>query len=277
MRSANEKCSSDLINIRIFNTSADNPLFNSLHDNCLTKIDVDLCMIDFVVNLVAMKNMLKFGDTLQKYFHKNQQNTNIKAIELKQPNKLSSNQNQNQILLSDTAIKALLGRKTTQNQIDSNLVDFKINAKFDGVRARICTTRKNYFQADMTCFETTVTGKRSETLIDISLNSISIRDLEPNTIYNKVLSLKEDQNELINLQITLINPPKSKINFDSDIEKQYQKEKFYFRNYLNEEHFDIIVKANISKLRAVFLFKQLNILMVNYLYKIFKTFLRKLI
>lgn len=173
----------------------------------------------------------------------------------------------NQVLLSETAIKTLLGRKTqTQPQTvnDSNLVEFKINAKFDGLRARICTTRKNYFQADMTCFETTVTGKASETVVDISLNSISVVDLDPNSIYNKVLSLKEDQNELVKLQVTLVNPPRSKNSFDAEIEKRYQKEKFYFRNYLNEEHFDIILKANISKLRAVFLFKQLNTLMVRY-------------
>lgn len=116
----------------------------------------------------------------------------------------------------------------------------------------------------MTCLETTVTGKASETVVDISLNSISVVDLDPNSIYNKVLSLKEDQNELIKLQVTLVNPPRSKNSFDAEIEKRYQKEKFYFRNYLNEEHFDIILKANISKLRAVFLFKQLNTLMVRY-------------
>lgn len=75
IRSANEKCSSDLINIRILNTNEENPQFSSLYNNCLTKIDVDLCMIDFVANLIALKNLFKFTDTLQTYFHRNQQNT----------------------------------------------------------------------------------------------------------------------------------------------------------------------------------------------------------
>lgn len=80
MRSVNEKRSTDLINIRISNTSSDSPVLNSsLHENCLTRIDVDLCMIEFVVNLIAMKNMLKFAHNLQRYFDKSGNNENISS------------------------------------------------------------------------------------------------------------------------------------------------------------------------------------------------------
>lgn len=70
IRSANEKRSSDLINIRISNTSSDSPVLGSIHENVLTRVDIDLCMIEFVLNLIAMKNMLRFSNNLQRYFNK---------------------------------------------------------------------------------------------------------------------------------------------------------------------------------------------------------------
>lgn len=155
---------------------------------------------------------------------------------------------------------------TPRFQIDTNLIEFKVNAKFDGIRARVCTMRKNYFQADLEHFETTLTGKLAEIVIDLSLNSISVVDISDSSLllYQKMLSLNESQEkqELIKLQVRLISPPKTNLNRVSELAKVYQKEKFFFRNYLNEEHFDLFIKANISKLRIVFLFKQLNTFMV---------------
>lgn len=75
MRSANEKSSSDLINIFIVNTSAENPFLGSLHENVLTRIDIDLCMVDLVVNLIALKNIINFATDLEKYFNKGQAQT----------------------------------------------------------------------------------------------------------------------------------------------------------------------------------------------------------
>lgn len=172
-----------------------------------------------------------------------------------------------QVLLSDTMIKNILENKSKSQQpprflIDSSLVEFKINAKFDGVRARICTPRRNYFEAHLTRFETTVTAKLTEIAIDVSLNSITMLDMDPATIYDKMLSLKEDQNELVKLQIKLVNPPKTKLEDDSELGKLYQKQKFFFKNYLNEQHFDIFITAHISKLRTIFLFKHINTFLV---------------
>lgn len=179
--------------------------------------------------------------------------------------------NANQVLSSDEMIKSLVeGKQKSVSRkqqpsllLDfSNLIEYKINAKFDGIRARVCTQRKNYFQANLEHFETTVTGKLDEIVVDLSLNSISILDIAGGDGYNKILSLKEDQKDLIKLQVRLATPPRTTLNHVSDLARQYQREKFFFKNYLNEEHFDLTVKANISKLRVVFLFKHLNTLMV---------------
>lgn len=273
LRSVNEKSSSkssgDLINIRIINTSVDSPTLNSLHANTLTKVDVDLCMIDFVVNLIAIKNMLKLADNLERYLKQTStESTSVDlASKLMKPKAKSS---ANQVLLSDFKIMSLLNSKGENKNskkpkflVDENLIEFKLNARLDGIRARICTSKKNYFQVEVKKFESVVTGKLAEMDVDLSLNSITVLDLDSSLFYSKMLSLKEDSQNLINLQVRLVNPPRTSLNSLSDIAKQYQKEKFYFKNYLNEEHFDIIVKANISKLQVVFLFKQLNTFMVS--------------
>jgi hypothetical protein len=65
-------------------------------------------------------------------------------------------------------------------------------------------------------------------------------------------------------QWMLVNAPKGEST--SDMADVLQREKFYFRNYLDAEHFDLVVKANISKLRFMFLMRHLNTLLVSVIF-----------
>ncbi len=49
-----------LIDIEIIQTDSQSPTLNTMHENILTKIDVQVCSIDFVLNLVALRNLLTF-------------------------------------------------------------------------------------------------------------------------------------------------------------------------------------------------------------------------
>lgn len=134
-----------------------------------------------------------------------------------------------------------------------------------GVSARVTTTTVDYFQLNVTKLDATVLTQPVNTQINLVLNSISVQDLQATSQYRNIVSLKESTENLITVQLMLLNAPRAESA--SDIADVFQREKFYFKNYLDQEHFDLVVKANISKLRFMFLMKHLNTLLVGYFNK----------
>ena len=143
---------------------------------------------------------------------------------------------------------------------NSNLIELKLNAKMDGIRARVSTRKPNYFLINVNNFEVNLTSKSTEKNIELILNSISVQDLDTTAIYKNIVSLKENTDNLIHINLVMFNSPPIS---DSKLANKCQSEKFYFKNYLNEDYFDLIVTANISKLRLMFLYKHLNTVLVN--------------
>ena len=175
-------------------------------------------------------------------------------------------------LLNDDQIKNLLAKytkpaekqtKVADSNEYSNYTELKLSANMDGIRARVCTSRQNYFKVSVENLEVSVLNKGNEQNLGFVLNSISVQDLEPHVTYANIVSLMENTSNLINVQLTLVNTPRTSLSSSSLLAAQYQSEKFYFRNYLNENHFDLTVNANISKLRLMFLYKHLNTVLVS--------------
>jgi hypothetical protein len=279
-RSLTNKSGNNLIDIKLVQTDKDSPTLKLLHDSVLMNVSIQLCSIDFVVNLIAIKNMLSFVDSFQK-------SINLADYQQYQADIDSLNQSKSQIgkksaktglsnvpLLNDDQIKKLLAKYTpfkfaqdakadTQKSTEaSSVIELKLSAKMDGVSARLCTSKQNYFKINVNNFEMNAVNKQNEQNIEFILNSISVQDMEANVKYDKIVSLKENTENLINVQLTILNPPKTPYS-SSLLAAQYQHEKYYFKNYLNEEHFDLIIKANISKLKLMFLYKHLNTVLVN--------------
>lgn len=259
----NESRSMDLINIDIVSTGLDSPTLKTLHGNSLTTINVDLCLVDVVVNLIALRNMFKFADKFDRYLNSakyDKYQSDVKSLD--KPNTSSNN---NQPLLGDGQIMALLKSATPTTRkflIDPDVIEYKLNARFDGIRARLGTKSKRYFQIEVKNFQLNIENKLTHMNLDMTLNSISILDLDSaHSSYGRILSLKEDSQDLIRVNVRLVTPPRSSLAGQSIISNRYRKEKFYFRNYLDESFFDICVKANISKVKVIFLFRQVNTLL----------------
>jgi hypothetical protein len=271
----------NLIDIKIVQTDLQSPTLKLLHDNVLTNVAIELRSLDFVINLIAIKNILNFVDTFQKNL-KSSENFQYQAeLEILSQTKLSNLKKTlmlkraNDPLLNDEQIKYLLKRndpKTTEikkklkeilNE-NENEIELKLNANMDGIRARLCTSKQNYFKINIENFEAKVVNKKNEQDMEFVLNSISVQDLGSSVKYENIVSLAENSNNLINVQLTMVHAPKDSLPSTSLLAAQFQREKFYFKNYLNENHFDLIVNANISKLRLMFLYKHLNTIMVSY-------------
>jgi hypothetical protein len=131
----------------------------------------------------------------------------------------------------------------------------------DGVKARLSTRKFNYFLLDVNNFEMNLISKSTEKNIELTLSSISVQDLDPTAVYKNIVCLKENTDNLIHIKLVMFNsPPVS----DSKLANQCQSEKFYFKNYLNEDYFDLIATANISKLKLMFLLKHMNTILVSF-------------
>ena len=133
-----------------------------------------------------------------------------------------------------------------------------------GVRARVSTARIDYFQLNVNNLDVHVASRPSLTDVELILSSISVQDLQANAPYTNLVSLKEDTANLVSVRLSMVNAPKGEST--SDVADVLQREKFYFRNYLDAEHFDLVVKANISKLRFMFLMRHLNTLLVSVIF-----------
>ena len=273
---------SNLIDIKLVQTSAQSPTLKLLHNNVLTNVSIQLCSIDFVVNLIAIKNMLNFVETFQKNLISSdllQYQADLEALsqtKLGNIKKSLTMNKDNGPLLNDDHIKYLLKKpadpktaeiksKLTELLMESEgVIELKLKANMDGFRARLCTTKQNYFKVSVESFEINAVNKGDEQNLEFVLNSICVQDMEPNAKYENIVSLCENSANLINVQLSLKMPPKVSMSSTSILATQFQKEKFYFKNYLNENHFDLIVNANISKLRLMFLYKHLNTMIVSF-------------
>ena len=55
-----KKFNKRLVDIEITQTSAQSPTLSLIHDNVLTKIDMKMSSIEFVLNVMAFRNIIKF-------------------------------------------------------------------------------------------------------------------------------------------------------------------------------------------------------------------------
>jgi hypothetical protein len=274
----------NLIDIKLVSTDPDSPTLNRLHRDVLMNIDLKLTLIDVVLNLNVMKNMTSFAEKFEKSLNRIKYQEYEREVDNLHKSSLSSSQQKKSPvvsqamslpLLADAKIKSILSTAGSDESsvsvparrkrfiIDLDKVELKLNARFDGLRVRLCTQKKNYFQIDISRLEAELKNLPAEKNLDLVLNSISVLDLDENNVsYRRILSLKESSQDLIRVQIKMFNPPPTPLTQSSLLAAQYQKEKFYFKNYYNENYFDIEVTADISKVQFVFLYKNLNTLMV---------------
>jgi vacuolar protein sorting-associated protein 13A/C len=260
--------SSNLVDIKIMQTDPNSPTLSLLHEHILTNVTIELCSIEFVINLIAIKNVIKFIDHFQRqinYSEYQQYQSEIEAVRSKKSSRLSQS---NLPLLNDEQINYLIGksqRSVSKQGVDSKMpfvkksnevIELKLKSIMSGVHARVCTTTHNYFQVDVNKLQVNGVVKPAEKNVELILNSIVVKDMDKHMRYDKIVSLKESTENLINVNLTLNTPPIAPNS--SMLAAQYQKEKFYFKNYLDNNYFDLIVKVNISKLRLMFLYKHLN-------------------
>ena len=292
---ADEPPPTNLVDVAITQTDLLSPTLGPVHKNILTNVNVRLCLIDFVLNPIAVRNVMLFADEFQRRVttttnataaEKNKQAARkvtkkvVKKIYKFQPNS---------IYHSDQKVKELIwsqqpGTKTTSKRGQTkgkqlsvtsdaavDIVEVKCEAKMDGIKVRLCTQTQSYLQFAVSNLTVDSVQRRDEHRIDFELHSVSVRDLDPRAIFTHIVSLNDalDSN-LIRVQLVMHSPPEvtaaAAVSDTSQLAsnalaRQYNKERFYFRNYLNADYFDLVVKANISKLRFVFLNKHLNLLL----------------
>ena len=260
-RDASKHTLRSLVDIEIIQTDAQSPTLGLLHHNILTNVEMKMCSLNFVLNLVAIKNLLKFVDMFQNSFE-------MPKYEINQSEPLKTAVKKPAALpyLNEDQIKLLVTKAARQlkPREHSNVIELKLNAVMDGVKARVCTAHSNYFQLNVNNFQLNLLNKQAENNVDIILNSISVQDLQPGANYENIVSLKENTDNLISVNLAFVNPPVEASQNESKLARQFQKEKVYFKNYLNKDHFDLLLKANISKLRFLFVYKHLDTLLVKF-------------
>jgi hypothetical protein len=258
----------NLIDIKLIQTSSDSPTLSTQLDNILMNITCEMRSIDFVLNPLAFRNVLLFLNEFQN----NLKLTITGDTNSKKMAKISTiSDDSSQLCHSEEKIKELLNISASAKQtkaitskkkkyFNPDIIEIKLVGKLDAIRVRICTRIKDYFQLNINHFDLNMLNKYDENKIDLVLNSISVQDLDEKAKYKYIVSLKENSENLIKVNLTLKNPPKAPSFDSSDIANQYRKEKFYFKNYLDPNFFDLIVRADVSKLCFVFLYHHLNIL-----------------
>jgi hypothetical protein len=76
--------------------------------------------------------------------------------------------------------------------------------------------------------------------------------MQPDAYYRQIFNMNENDDFLVNLNLKMFL--NNHLNY-----------KFYLKNYLNETNFDMILSGKISKLKLVFLYQHLSILLVGFI------------
>ena len=279
----------NLVDVSITQTDLLSPTLGPVHKNTLTNVNVRFGLVDFVFNPIAARNVMLFVDELKghvtstaanqatadKYMHTMRKVTKmiVKRIYAIQPNSIyHSDQKIKELIWSSSSSSPQSGKTTNKRggnqqaiQLSStahvDIVKLKCEAKMDGFKVRLCTQTHNYLQFSVSNLTVDSVHRRDELRIDFELQSMSVRDLYPRAIFTHIVSLNDaHESNLIRVQLVIHSPPAVADNSNA-LARQYNKERFYFRNYLNADFFDLDVKANISKLRFVCLNKHLNLLL----------------
>ena len=259
--------SANLIDIKLIQTDSASPTLKVLHDNVLVNINIELCVINLVCNVMAGRNILCFVDSFLKginFAEYRYLKNPAKKVEKETSEPILSVEQIKKIIAKHKSKRSLTTQKSLiKSSIDSNVVGIKINAKLEGVRARICTSNENYFDVHVQDFEAFAVSKDTELSLNLLLHSINVFDLDPSAKYKKMITLKDGMDNLLTVQLTLFNSSKSGSSDSTSLMTKYQNDKFYFKNYFNTEYFNLEVKANISKLRFIFFFRHFLLCLVN--------------
>jgi hypothetical protein len=178
------------------------------------------------------------------------------------------------VVLNDKQIEKLLRsigktvkkhyKKNKSTTLNDEEIELKLTATMEGFNSRISSAKQDHFiimakEFDMQSVFTTVDKK-----FNLILKAISVQDCEQTSIYKNIVSLKDETDNLIDIKVCLINDI-SQDNLDQIATKkeiQSRREKLYFRNYLDANHFDLEINANVSKLKFTFLYKHTETIMV---------------
>ena len=128
---------------------------------------------------------------------------------------------------------------------------------------RLTSQRSNYFLMSINNLLTDAKLIANERHVSLVLTSITIEDLEPNAAFRHIVSLNENSENLFEVQVKMLVPPRTALSSVSSFDAQCQFEKFYFRNYLDVNHCDLSISAAISKLRFLFIYRHVNTLTVS--------------
>jgi len=99
-----------LVDIQILVTDSQSPTLSLLHEDVLTKVDIKLRSVDFVLNLIAFRNMISFVDQFQE----NILNISSDVLSSQESSKQKRSSKPNSPILNDKQIMHLLIKNTNE-------------------------------------------------------------------------------------------------------------------------------------------------------------------
>lgn len=249
----NQKDSSDdlfleqnrLIDVKVIKTDESSPTLQ-YHNNTLLFAEIKFQSINFVLHQQAFENILKFIKKLSSEIQPSEKLT----AEPSQTHKEEVSQTitkKRTDSLDDNSFEQYLAinGKKYQNY-NQNLVLFKINAKMNEVKARLCNHQTDLFQISVNNFETNYESRHFYNYLNLTLQQIGIKDIRQGVYFENLLGLQENQEKLIDINMRLFNG---------------NKKKRAIMNYLNTDFYDIELVVKISKLNCLFLYQHVNIIL----------------
>ena len=111
-----------LVDIHILVTDAQSPTLSLLHEDVLTNVDVKLRSVDFVLNLIAVRNMIDFVDKFQE----NIQNISTDILASPESSKQKVKIQKNSPILNDKQIMHLLIKNTSETSKTTKIMNLNL-------------------------------------------------------------------------------------------------------------------------------------------------------
>jgi len=178
-----------LIIMRYVNVNKRSPEFTTRHGSVVKLLRLEFTSLDTLLHQEALIELLRFGTYIQDSMN-SLEDIQKKEIERSRPIRLTSIQEETSGFLKEQLQKQRLRPTGRRKKQTVEFIDLKVNAKIGSINLKISSTTRDITAFYIEGISASFLSKSSYLQVNADLTSVSIKDLNPVSMYKDIVTVE---------------------------------------------------------------------------------------
>jgi len=188
-----------LIVVKYINVNKRSPEFITRHGSVVKLLQLEFTSLDTLLHQEALIELLRFSTYIQDRM--NSLEGQKKEVERSRPTRLTSIQEETSGFLREQLQKQRLRPTGRRKRQTVECIDLKVNAKIDSVNLKISSAIRDITALYIEGISASFLSKSSYSQVNADLASISIKDLNPASMYKDIVAVEGTESLQVNVFI----------------------------------------------------------------------------